>query len=600
MYITAALPLARTAAPARPVSVQAEEPSFRDTVVETVDTWGHQGKKLGALALVAAGTYYLPVAAIYAAPSLINGVTGVGLAIGSMALLATEEKYLGLGKKAGQAVGSAVGAAVGVGKHLLGFPRDRQDRSQPIELPQQAPTGRKPREALLPRLLHAAHEKLTGEAPSRPQAVELGEGLGATAAILAVAYSVPNLVTSVAGLNSPAGIVASTLAGPLVGMIVGGWEENSLGLGRAVGELAGRGVHALKKAVSGPPEEGAPPPRLPDPSPSLLKQAFLHLNGIIAEPIIGFLVDVTMATNPMFAEKPIQTIAFQDRPAPTVNRERLVENFISLAGVNGASGKEAAVSQELGRRLDQLGIGYERRDDGTIIATIAPSPGQEDAPTVLLSAHQDTVHATSSEAIRNNGRKIYTDGSHILGADDRAGLAEILEGVQSVLEQNLEHPEVKLVFPVDEERGLVGASRLAPEDISQRPTLGFVVDALSVRDVHLTNDAVIVNPRSVKYNFSQEDPLVQVVFRSMARAGLEPRPIAAPILTGAGSDANTPAFNSQHIRSLAVGAGERDIHTTMEHILVDDLEQAARHVVGYLTNSCDLKVEGEAIVPRAS
>jgi putative aminopeptidase FrvX len=84
----------------------------------------------------------------------------------------------------------------------------------------------------------------------------------------------------------------------------------------------------------------------------------------------------------------------------------------------------------------------------------------------------------------------------------------------------------------------------------------------------------------------------------MTNAGLKPRPIPAPILTGAGSDANTRAFNGGKIRSLAVGAGERDIHTTLEYIKIKDLEQAARHVVGYLTNSCDLKVEGDQIVPR--
>ena len=205
---------------------------------------------------------------------------------------------------------------------------------------------------------------------------------------------------------------------------------------------------------------------------------------------------------------------------------------------------------------------------------------------------------TKAENIIIGPRRIHTNEKSILGADDRAGLAEILEGAESVIEQGLPHPEVKFVFTVDEERGLLGASRLKPEDISNRPTLGFVVDALDVKDVHLTNDAVIVNPSSVKYNYSQDDPLVQVVYRSMTNAGLAPRPIPAPILTGAGSDANTKAFNSGKIRTIAVGAGERDMHTPLEYIKIDDLEQAARHVVGYITNSCDLRVQGDQIVPR--
>ena len=41
------------------------------------------------------------------------------------------------------------------------------------------------------------------------------------------------------------------------------------------------------------------------------------------------------------------------------------------------------------------------------------------------------------------------------------------------------------------------------------------------------------------------------------------------------------------------------MHTGMEQIKIDDLERAALHVVGYITNSCDLRVEGDSIVARA-
>lgn len=71
-----------------------------------------------------------------------------------------------------------------------------------------------------------------------------------------------------------------------------------------------------------------------------------------------------------------------------------------------------------------------------------------------------------------------------------------------------------------------------------------------------------------------------------------------PIMAGAGSDANTAAFNNSRIRSIALGAGERDLHSPLENIKIDDLEQSARHVVAIIQNSCDLKVDGDAIVPR--
>ena len=305
-----------------------------------------------------------------------------------------------------------------------------------------------------------------------------------------------------------------------------------------------------------------------------------------------------MATNGLFAEKPVQTMDFSSRPLPKVNRERLIKNFVEIASIYGPSGEEKLVGEDLVKRTTALGATAQTTEDGTVIATLKATPGYEDAPTVMLSAHQDTVEATNPDAIRVSDYKIHTDGKHILGADDRAGIAQILEGLQSVLEQGQPHPEVKLVFPVDEERGLRGAGRLQPEDISQRPTLGFVVDALDVNTLHLTNDAVLLQPRSKKYSFSQADPVAQVALRSMAQAGTTPKVRHAPILTGAGSDANTPAFNSGHIRSLAVGVGEQNMHTGMEQIKTDDLERAALHVVGYITNACDLKVQGDKIVPR--
>jgi len=576
------------------------EPGVLDTVAARVESWGHQGKKLGSLGVVAAGASVVPIATAIATMRLAGdsmallGPLTIATSIGSMALLAFEETQLGLGRKLGHAVGAAAGAVAGAIEGGVRSLVGSDPKPAQVELPRRAPTGKAPYEALLPRGIHAAERALTGSVAPRSRGAEIGEMAGATLGTLAVAYAVPRVAGEL--IPGPLGLAAGSLVGSLLGMVVGGWEETTLGLGRGLGELAGRAVSSVFGTEPSAPSSPSTPAPLPQ--PSALKKGFLKFNHLIGQPLIGFLVDATLATNPLFAEKPYEVMAFTPRPAPQVDRERLIGNFIKLAGIHGPSGDERLVGEELGRQLDALGVKWEKKADGTLIGTVPATPGQEDAPTVMLSAHQDTVEPTRPEAIVRGERRIHTDETHILGADDRAGLAEILEGLTVVLEQKLPHPELKLVFTVDEERGLVGASRLTPEDISSRPTLGFVVDSLDTRDVHLTNDAVIVARNSVKYNFSQEDPLVQVVFRSMANAGQLPRPIHAPILTGAGSDANTLAFNSKHVRSIAVGAGERDMHTPLEHIQIDDLVQAARNVVGYLTNSCDLKVEGERIVPR--
>ncbi len=79
---------------------------------------------------------------------------------------------------------------------------------------------------------------------------------------------------------------------------------------------------------------------------------------------------------------------------------------------------------------------------------------------------------------------------------------------------------------------------------------------------------------------------------------MKPEPIHGPMLSGAGTDGNTIAFNSRNIHSIAIGSGANEVHTPLENIRKDDLEKMSRVVVGILTNSCDLKVdEKRGIIP---
>lgn len=567
--------------------------SFGDTVAESIEDFSHHGKKLGTLALVTYATSALPLLALsstlHLVPGALFGPVAIGTMVGTLALASLEEKHIGVGKQIGRAAGAIVGAGVGVVRGAAQQVFGRSEAPEKVEIKKQLPGQAK----TFRPLVQAGLDKALGPIQTRNKTLELSEMLGATASTLVFAYTVPAMVGNAIG--GPIGnVLATTLIGPLSGMVVGGLAESTLGLGRGAGELVGRAINKVRG-----PQPDAPPAEAKPPSePGLLKKGFLSLNNVIAQPIIGFLLDTTMAGNRLLAQTPIQSMHFEERPTPKVNRERLIENFVSLAGIYGPSGQEQLVTAELEKRMSELGVSVKRHEDGSLVGTLPATPGYESSPTVMLSAHQDTVLPTKLENIIVGERRIHTNEKSILGADDRAGIAQILEGLESVLEQALPHPEVKLVFPVDEERGLVGASRLTTQDISTRPTLGYVVDALDVKDVHLTNDAVIVNPNSVKYAYSQDDPLVQVLYRSMGNAGLKPRPIPAPIMTGAGSDANTPALNSGPIRSMAIGVGERDMHTTLEYIKIKDLEQAARHVVGVLTNSCDLEVQGDNIVPK--
>jgi len=600
---------------------------IRDTVSESMTDFSYHGKTLGNLGAAVAGTIFIPEILASTIPAISGMAFGYPGMIASLVAVTLEEKYIGIGKHIGGFIGSAVGAGAGLAKAALKEDGSQSDGDKKADLPKADPKNKGPWEPLAPRLLHKAEKAFLGHVPERTKAVELSESISATVACAAGATILPTAAMMCIG--GPAALVIGTLAGSLLGMVGGSLEENTIGIGRAIGEVtgnlisaAGKGAKWVKNKITGSEitvegKDAKPVDDRTASSPAVLEgernknksiigklagyagRAFMALNGAIGPPLMGFLMDASSVANLILREKPVQTIDFKDRPMPEVNRDRLINNFISIAGINAQYKSEGKVATELSRQLGGLGISHKVDDYGNLIATVPPTKGAEDSPTIVLSAHMDTVSETAEKAIINGEKRIHTNERYILGGDDRAGIAQIMEGVETVLEKGLKHPEIKLVFTVGEEVGLKGAARLKPEDVSTRPSLGYVIDSTDKESIFLANDAVFLAPNSLRYNFSQEDPLIQVGMRSLADAGIKPQPYHGPVLAGAGTDANTPAFNNALTHSVAIGTGVSFVHTPMENVKKKDLEQVARAVVGFLTNACDLRVdENQKIVPR--
>ncbi len=137
-----------------------------------------------------------------------------------------------------------------------------------------------------------------------------------------------------------------------------------------------------------------------------------------------------------------------------INRDRLVNTFCDLVRIDSPSGEEEAVAQELQARLVALGFTIQRDQHGNLIAS-----EEGDAP-LLLSSHMDTVEPGRGIKPRIEDDRIVSDGTTILGGDCKAGIAAILEGLQSIQEEGAQRIPVQLVFTRGEEIGLVGARNL--------------------------------------------------------------------------------------------------------------------------------------------
>lgn len=162
-----------------------------------------------------------------------------------------------------------------------------------------------------------------------------------------------------------------------------------------------------------------------------------------------------------------------------INKERVTQTFLDLARINSPSKNERSVADYLISRLESLGFSVSEdsvgaKIDGNTGNLIATRKGTVPGKRLFFGAHMDTVDSTEQLNVVIDGDEIRTDGKTILGADDKAGLAAIIEGVQSIVEDGGPHADLQLIFNVSEEIGLLGSRAM---DFSMiEADYGFVFD----------------------------------------------------------------------------------------------------------------------------
>lgn len=173
-------------------------------------------------------------------------------------------------------------------------------------------------------------------------------------------------------------------------------------------------------------------------------------------------------------------MAYADSYQPLLNHERMTRLFIEMAQIESGSENEAAMCAFVAKQLHELGAETVIIDEaskqigGTGGNVLARFKGTVDAPPLLLNAHVDTVYSTEGIQVIRDADEIRTDGKTILGADNKAGVAIILEVVRTLKERNLPYPPLEVLFTIREEKGLLGAKAF---DTSQlRARTGLVVD----------------------------------------------------------------------------------------------------------------------------
>src|SRR5262249_51178883 len=122
---------------------------------------------------------------------------------------------------------------------------------------------------------------------------------------------------------------------------------------------------------------------------------------------------------------------------PTINHENLRGRFLELLAFNSPPGEEREISLFCQESLRSAGFVTQRDAAGNLIAQ--KSGVLSEAPRIFFSAHVDTVRPTDGLVVREEGGVFRTSGNTILGADDKAAVAEILEAVHYLDEHDVPH-----------------------------------------------------------------------------------------------------------------------------------------------------------------
>ncbi len=153
--------------------------------------------------------------------------------------------------------------------------------------------------------------------------------------------------------------------------------------------------------------------------------------------------------------------------------------FLQLVKVPGVSKKEAKIAQKVASILNGFGLKvfFDRAGEkigGEVGNLYAFLSGSRNSTTLLLNAHLDTIESTRGLRIGRSRDLVYSTSKTILGADDRAGIAVIIAALKKIIENDLPHPNLEIVFTVAEEVGLLGANNLDFSKIKARK--GLVLD----------------------------------------------------------------------------------------------------------------------------
>lgn len=195
-------------------------------------------------------------------------------------------------------------------------------------------------------------------------------------------------------------------------------------------------------------------------------------------------------------------------------RDRVTEEFLTQVKIDSLSLQEEKMFEYLKKRLENLDVQMSFQDyevekigmKSTNLIVKIPS-NAEGARGIFFDAHVDTVEPGLGIKPVVEGEIIKSDGTTILGSDDKAGSSPMVIAIEEILKEDFPHGDLYFLFTSAEEIGLFGVQFL--DTSKMHADFGFILDS------HGSSGGVVI---AAPYHYKYE---IDIRGRA-AHAGIEP------------------------------------------------------------------------------
>lgn len=248
-----------------------------------------------------------------------------------------------------------------------------------------------------------------------------------------------------------------------------------------------------------------------------------------------------------------------------INEKRLLDEFLELVKTDSETKNEAKISKLLKTKFEKLGVevyeddtkGQTGHGAGNLICTLKGT--KDNVAPIYFTSHMDTVMPGNGVNPSIKDGYVVTDGTTILGADDKAGLAAMMEAVRILKENSIQHGDVQFIITVGEESGLVGAKALDSKLV--RAEYGFALDSDGP-----VGDIIVAAPTQAK--------IEAVIHGKTAHAGVAPEKGVSAITIAAKAVAKMPLGRIDEETTANIGRFEGGKATNIVADRVDILAEA--------------------------